>query len=119
MTGEKPTSGATLSDDQVVQLGHQASQAFQNPVFRVAFQSLQGELYQRWLGAPAEHTKEMAALKADHTALIRLEQRLVGLIQHAETVIRRRNQQADPEYRKQQELDNQGFGLDFAQEGGQ
>lgn len=111
----KTSSESGLSDEQILNLGQMAAQAFNNPIFQIIHDKLTAQYFQQWRDIPVEHTKEMVHLKAKHIVLGEILNDMTGLIEHAERVYARIQHENNPETKENQRLDEQGYGLNFDQ----
>lgn len=113
----QPAAKNALSDAEVMDLGNQAAAALKSPIFALIYDKLCREYYLDWQRAPADHTKEMAFLKAKHLALQDVFSDLTNLVAHAERLYAEMQTRNSPDAREARRLDTQGFGLKFDDQG--
>lgn len=117
MTNETPQSGPQLTDEQVLNFGQMAGEAFQNPIFIIWHNLMLQKTINAIDSAKPEHTKEVMWQKAKRDVLAEMAKDMKGMVEHAERVYARMQQQNDPKVQEQRELDTQGYGLNFGQGG--
>lgn len=92
-----------------MQLGNEAAQALQNPVFQVVYDHLSRKYYSEWVALPGEHVKEAASLKARHLALQDVYRDLTSLVAQAEKLIAEQRYRNSPEGKEAARVNNLGF----------
>ena len=109
--------GSQLSDEDKINLGQMASQAFNNPVFVIWYNMEMQRTIDRIDAAPPEHTKEVMWQKCKRDVLAEMKKDFTAMVQQADRVYKELQARNDPERKAQAELDTQGFGLNFGQGG--
>lgn len=109
------TNGSRLSDEQILNLGQKASDALNNPIFRIEYDHLCTKYYRDWIEADPAHTKEMAFLKAKHLVLNEIMRDFAGMVDHAQRIYADIQKSNDPQAQESKRLDEQGYGLNYGQ----
>lgn len=115
MQRDRPFS-RNSTEQRVLEQATQAKSELSSPVFQEAYQNLCQKYYLEWFNAPADHTKEMAFLKAKHSALGDFMRELTVMIADGERLLAELADKNSPEAKEKRRLDAQGFGLNFDQE---
>jgi hypothetical protein len=107
------TAREALSDEEVVHLGQQASEALNNPIFRIIYDVLVNRYYREWQNLSPEHTKAAAHLQTKHIVLKEIVSDMTSLVTQAERRLAEMQQANSPEAQEKRRLDTQGFGLNY------
>jgi hypothetical protein len=117
MSEDELKAGSQLTDEQIMNFGQMAAQAFQNPLFVIWHNLMLQRTMEAIDSAPPEHTKEVMWQKARRDVLADMARDFQSMIQNAEVVLARHQKRNSPEQKQKDYEDQQGFGLDFGQGG--
>ena len=104
----------STKEQDMIELGAKAAEALNNPIFLIEYQILRTRYFEQFAQGENE-AKTLMQLQDKIKVLDEIYKDFVGMKGHAERLLAERQQQASPEYKKQQRLDTQGFGLNFGQ----
>lgn len=107
-TPEQPDYARTAQE--IVELGHQASQLLKNPIYNTVYNLRLQELYAAWLNSVPKEEKLRESLYYEAKALMNLTQDLGGLVADANELLAQEQERNSPEGRRRQYEDQQGFG---------
>ena len=113
MPNEKHSTGPSLQDEQILSLGQLATEAFNNQMFQIWYDLMMTRTMQAIDGASPDHSKTVMWEKCKRDVLRQMAADFSGMIKQAETVYARLKEQNDPATKAQQDLDTQGFGLNY------
>lgn len=101
------------SVQEIMELGNQASHLLRNPVYNVAYNQRLQEYFARWLNSEPKEEKLRESLFHEARAMVVLTEDLAGMVNAAEELLAREQEQNSPEGRRREYEDNQGFGTNF------
>ena len=117
MKNAEPSRQHSLKVGQVLELGEMAKKS--HPILQIILQKKRLEYESQVRATKPEESKKRDSLWLKDRMLGEFGADLDGLIMHAERVYAEQAEQNSPEFKKQQKLDEQGFGLSFDEEGRQ
>lgn len=107
---------AAWTPEQRINAGQAAAQALNSPIFNVVHELLSQKYYREWLKSDAKEVKTRESNYYRQVALTDLMGEMVSLVSDAQVIIQERARQNDPAEQERARLDEQGFGLNYAQE---
>ena len=104
--GSQPLSSAQVA--QIMQIGEEAAQLLQAPVYQLAYRTLLDEAFADWLASHPKEREKRESLWCEAQGLIKMTEKLQTAVEHAANLL----QQQKDERPQGSSLENQGFGLD-------
>ena len=111
MTKEEISINQSWTVEQRIELGTMAEQAAR--IFNIIVSVQKARYLREWEACDEAHSKTMAALKSKHMMLVDFIGIYDAVVQDGRRLVDEKHDKNSQEYKEQQRLDTQGFGLDF------
>ena len=111
---QKGFSNDERSLQELLTMGEQANQLLQNPAYNVAYRMQMDQIIQQWLTSDPKHSNFREGLFHQARGLMDSAHRLGGMVNEAKQILQNQGSEADPERTRNDYLNEQGYGLDFA-----
>jgi hypothetical protein len=102
---------------RMLQVGNDASILLNSPVYNLAYQQLIQQKFEEWMATDPKEERKRESLYHQVKGLVNMTENLSAAVEDAQRILEEQHQESDPEYRRRQYQDAQGFDLDFGQNG--
>jgi hypothetical protein len=113
--GEQSQDTSSTQEQQSVQeilaLGEQASQLLNSPVYNVMYNLQLRNVFSQFLETSPKEVNKREGLYHEAQGLINLTEKMGGLVEEAQRVLREQEEKRDPRRAAADYEDRQGFGL--------
>lgn len=96
---------------EMMAAGHQAAQLLDSQIFNTAYRLQMEDTINQWLTSEPKEVNKRESLYHQARAQVAMATRMQAFVEQAQVLAQKQAERHDPERKRNEYLDNQGFGL--------